>query len=123
MIDLNPDKMARYKATARQRTRQAAATLAQRFAHAQQIAQQAALLLKTRYAVGRVVVFGSLVHPALFHLRSDIDLAVWGLDERAYYRAVGELQALDPAFSIDLIRVEDTQAALCATIEQEGVVL
>jgi uncharacterized protein len=80
-------------------------------------------MLKAVFAVERVVVFGSLVHPELFHLHSDVDLAVWGLGERDYLRALGQLQGLDPAFAIDLIRVEEAPAPLCATIVQEGQAL
>lgn len=57
-------------------------------------------------------VFGSLLNEELFHLKSDIDLAVMGLDEKDYYRAQGQLLALDPEFGIDLILMEDVSESL-----------
>lgn len=123
MLDIKPEQMAQYIATAQKRAHQEQSDLHQRYRRAHQVAQQAASLLKAHFTVGHIVVFGSLVHQALFHLRSDIDLAVWGLPERDYYRAVGELQALDPAFAIDLIRFEEASPTLQATIEQDGVTL
>ena len=83
-----------------------------RWDRARQLANRAAAMLRSRFSAERVVAFGSLVDPELFHARSDIDLAVWGLKERDYYRAVGVLQALDPDFSIDLIMFEDAPVEL-----------
>lgn len=45
---------------------------------------KAAAALKSRFAVRRVVVFGSLVHPAWFIPDSDVDLAVEGLAPKDY---------------------------------------
>ena len=51
----------------------------------------------------RLVVFGSLVHRELFHLRSDIDLGVW--DIQNYFPAVSRLMDLDPEFEFDLVPI------------------
>lgn len=90
---------------------------------ARSAAARAAHLLKNSFNASRVVLFGSVVHPELFHDRSDIDLVVWGIDERDYYRAVGALQAVDPQFSIDLILFDEVSARLQETILREGVEL
>jgi predicted nucleotidyltransferase len=116
-------EMAAYQATARERARQTRQRLAKRFERARKAAECAATLLKEQFNVARVVLFGSLVHPKLFHIHSDIDLAAWGLHERDYYRAIGQLQAIDAEFAIDLIRIEEAPPTLCAAIEQEGVPL
>jgi predicted nucleotidyltransferase len=87
------------------------------------IARQAADLLRREDGVDRVTLFGSLVRSELFHTGSDIDLAVWGLDEKHYYRAVARLLALDPAFEIDLVLGEEIPASLLAGIEKEGTVI
>jgi predicted nucleotidyltransferase len=87
------------------------------------VARQAAELLRTDFQVIKVMVFGSLVHKELFHLRSDVDLAVWGLDELEYFRAVGRLQSLDAQYSVDLILFEDAQSGLQKVIQREGVAL
>ena len=59
----------------------------------------------------------------LYHLYSDLDIAVWGLDEKHYYRAVAKLLELDPAERVDLVRIEDAQDSLRDVIHQEGVLL
>jgi predicted nucleotidyltransferase len=112
--------MEAYRVTAQQRWAEERRRLAQRHERAWAIARQAADLLRCEYGVDRVTLFGSLVRSELFHIRSDIDLAVWGLDERHYYRAVSRLLALDPAFEIDLLMGEEIPASLLAVIEREG---
>ena len=41
-----------------------------------------------------------------FYDGSDIDLAVWGVDDRSFFKAVGVLQGLSE-FAIDLVMVDD----------------
>jgi predicted nucleotidyltransferase len=123
MNDLTQEKLAVYRATAQKRAHQKEKQRLLHLAHAQNVAQRAAAYLRERYGVRHVAVFGSLVDQRLFHMHSDIDLAVWELDERHYYRAIGELQAIDPAFAIDLIRVEDAPVSLRAVIEMTGRIL
>lgn len=115
-----PDQMEIYRASARLSWAEERRRLVQRHDRAWSIARQAADLLRRDYGVDRVALFGSLVRSELFHIRSDIDLAVWGLDVKHYYRAVARLLALDPAFQIDLVQAEDIPASLSAVIEQEG---
>jgi predicted nucleotidyltransferase len=94
-----------------------------RWAKAGQIAGRAAGVLKSRFSAERVVAFGSLVDPELFHGRSDIDLAAWGIQGGDYYRAVGVLQAIDPDFSVDLILFDDAPVELQRIILSSGVEL
>lgn len=114
------DELATYLATARQSWAEERRRLALRHQRAWVIARQAADLLRCEYGVDRVTLFGSLVRSELFHTRSDIDLAVWGLDEKHYYRAVARLLALDAAFEVDLVMGEKVPAPLLAVIEREG---
>jgi predicted nucleotidyltransferase len=118
---LSPQEMARYRATARQRVAQKRQSLATRRHHALEVARQAALLLKEHDGVGRVVLFGSLARDNYFSLHSDVDLAVWGLDEHLLYRVVSQLLDLDPTISIDLVRAEEINEHFLAVIEREGV--
>jgi predicted nucleotidyltransferase len=115
--------MAVYRATARrraQRDRQAAADRRQR---AWETARRAAELLKQQFGVGQVRLFGSLARNEPLSWRSDVDLAVWGLEERIYYQVVAALQDLTPDIAIDLLRAEDASPSLLAAIEREGVLL
>ncbi len=115
--------MAVYRETARRRQAMKQQVLAERRQRAWDLARQAAALLKEELGATQVRLFGSLVHGALFHARSDVDLAVWGLDEKIYYQAVSRLLDLDPAIEVDLIRVEDATLSLQNLIEREGVSL
>jgi len=120
---ITQQEMAQYQATARQRaTKRRQALLARRLA-ARQTAEQAAALLKRDYGASRVLLFGSLSRDEPFSLHSDIDLAVWGLDERIYYRVVSRLLDLDPSVSIDLLRAETLSADLLCVIETTGLSL
>jgi hypothetical protein len=54
------------------------------------------------------------------HARSDIDLAVWGLPEEDYFRAVGDLLDIDPDFEIDLVEIQYAKPTILPAI-QAGV--
>ena len=121
--EISSAQMAVYRATARQRRVQKAQALALRRQRAWEVARQAARTLKEQFGARRVAVFGSVSSAQRFHQRSDVDLAVWGLDEKAYYRAVSRLLDVDPAIPIDLVEMELAPSNLRHIIEQEGVLL
>lgn len=124
MIDQIPaEKMKTYRAAARQRREQRASQLEARQRQIWRIARRAASLLQEQFGTGQVIVFGSILYPERFHHRSDLDLAVWGLAERDYYRAVSYLLELDPAIPVDLVQMEFAPPALLSVIEEEGVYL
>ena len=112
-----------YAATARSRARARLERLEARRRRALALAQRAALLLKEDFGACRVAVFGSVLRPKLFHERSDVDLAVWGLDEHVYLRALAALLDLEPEISVDLVEAEQAQPGLTQVIETEGVAL
>ena len=96
--------------------------LAQRFEAAMQVVQSANTLLQQDFQAQEVILFGSLLHRERFHLSSDIDLAVRGLDPLEYFTAVAKLQDLSP-FKIDLVRLERCKPSLAAMIAMEGQLL
>ncbi len=87
------------------------------------LAQQAAARLKYEFGASRVAVFGSVLRPSLFHERSDVDLAVWGLDEHFYLRALAALLDLDPEISVDLVEAEQAAPEFLKVIERDGLAL
>lgn len=95
----------------------------QRVAKAWALARKAADLLRDRFAAQRVAVFGSLIHPEHFHGRSDVDLAVWGLNEKDYLRAVAAVTGLDKDIFVDLIAAEEAPKGLSDLIKREGISL
>lgn len=90
---------------------------------ARQTAQRAADLLRTRFGSTRVRLFGSLVENegSYFGIRSDIDLAAWGVPGGDYYLAVAQLQGLSSEFGIDLVAMERCPSHLRPAIEERGV--
>lgn len=116
-------KMATYVETARARAQARRNRLDARRVRAWALAQQAAELLRGEFGAKRVTVFGSLLRPARFHERSDVDLAVWGLEERVYLRALARLLSLDLTLEVDLVEAEQARAELLSAIEREGVEL
>jgi uncharacterized protein len=108
-----------YKKNARKKIAADINLLEIRRARGLKIANQAAEILKKDFSASRVKLFGSLLHPQLFHSRSDIDLAVW--DVQNVYHAVSRLMDIDPEFQIDIIPVEDASPDLFRVIETEGM--
>ena len=109
-----------YQLTAQKRVQKQQEAVVKRQEKAWKLAQTAASLLKEEFGAAQVAIFGSLLQPKLFHRRSDIDLAVWGLDESEYFRAVSRLLSLDPDISFDLVEVEHASSGLREKIESEG---
>ncbi len=116
-----PEQMEIYRKAAREREAVNKARLEARRQHALELARQAAQILKAEFGVSRVVVFGSLLHPELYHWHSDVDLAVWDVEH--YFRAVARLLDLDPQVEFDLVPIEDARPGILAVIEKEGVEL
>jgi len=121
IMKIDPEEMKIYRRSAQERSLKRQKELAKRRQRAQELAYQAAQILKEEFGATRVVLYGSLLHPELFHLRSDVDLAAW--DVQHYFRAVARLLDLDPEIEINLVPIEDVRPSLSATIEREGVEL
>lgn len=115
--------MEAYRRTAKIRRQKRQEQLEAKRIHAWQVAATGAALLKSEFGAEQVAVFGSLLTPGLFHHRSDVDLAVWGLPQDMYFRAVGRLQSLDAQISVDLVAVEMASPRLQKKIEREGKLL
>jgi predicted nucleotidyltransferase len=118
MIDYAP-----YLHTARLRAQAEQRALAERRQRAWELARRAAGLLRERYSAQRIVVFGSLVHEGRFTLRSDVDVAAWGIPWPDYLHALGEVLDLDPGIEVNLVDVASCRPAIREVIEQEGVEL
>jgi predicted nucleotidyltransferase len=122
-MQVSKQKMDIYKATAKRRWKREQLQLSLSYSQKWVLAKKAAELLKEKFGAQRVVVFGSITQKELYHLHSDLDIAVWGLDEKKFHRAVAKLLELDPAQRVDLVRIENARASLRSVIEQEGVLI
>jgi predicted nucleotidyltransferase len=87
-------------------------------------AQDCANVLAEKYAVRAVYLFGSVAWPDRFHADSDIDLAVEGLPDEKYMRALAELWRLLPVgCELNLVPIESAFPKLAERVRREGVVL
>lgn len=94
----------------------------QRAERALAVARRAADILHQDFGVSRVWLFGSLAR-GTFDAASDIDLAVDGIEERVFLRALGRLLSLDPEFEVDLVDLRDARPGLRTAVERDGILL
>jgi len=90
---------------------------------AQQVARQAAQMLRQQFGASKVVVFGSLARNARFTPWSDIDLAAWGIPPHQFYAAVAAVTGLSAVFKIDLIDPQSCSPSLHEALDREGLAL
>jgi predicted nucleotidyltransferase len=84
------------------------------------VAKDIATELIRYYGAKRVILFGSLARGDL-HLRSDIDLAVWGIPASEFYRAVAFATGFSKTWKVDLVDADDCGETLSELIQKEGV--
>jgi predicted nucleotidyltransferase len=89
---------------------------------AKETATSLAKELKDRFKASKVLLFGSVTRVD-FSQWSDIDLAVWGIDNSDYFKAVAFASGYSSMFKIDLVDAEDCQPSLLHYITQHGVEL
>lgn len=82
------------------------------------VAKTCANFLKEKYGVTKVVLFGSLLNYEKMTPHSDIDLAVWDLPEKDYFKAVGFLLEIADDFSIDLVEIQNVRPYILPAIDQ-----
>lgn len=84
---------------------------------------EAAALLKNRFGVQRVLLFGSLAHQAWFAPDSDVDLVVEGLPADDYWQAWRLAEEIVQDRPVDLIEIETASESLRQAIQRYGVEL
>jgi predicted nucleotidyltransferase len=87
-----------------------------------EVARRAARLLRDEFSARQVFAFGSVTRDGRFDERSDIDLAVAGVDTADYLRAWSAVDC-DERFRVDLVTLEDCPPSLRERIEREGIAL
>jgi predicted nucleotidyltransferase len=91
-----------------------------RYQEAWQTTRQIAEFLREEYQPRRIIAFGSLVHPEIFGLHSDIDIAVEGIPWPEYLRAWNAIEELFPTFKVDLIDMAIISDLMRRRIDEEG---
>ncbi len=122
MVASQEDKI--YAENWRQRRRAERESLLLRQQRLLEAAQNCADVLAKKYAVRAVYLFGSVAWPERFHADSDIDLAVEGLPDEKYMRALTELWRVLPAgCELNLVPLESAFPELAERVRREGIVL
>ncbi len=67
--------------------------------------------------VSKIMLFGSVLKEDRFREDSDIDLAVWGLRPRDYFKALSDLEN-HSSFPVDLIPMEDARPYIAKRVEK-----
>ena len=118
--DLSPQELAQYRKRLNQhfQNRKVDKALLQRAWHT---AHRIAAMLYEDFNATQVAVFGSLVEPEAFSKWSDIDIAVWGVPNDQYFRAVWEAEDTSRLFKLDLIDFESCKGLFRERIESQAV--
>jgi len=89
-----------------------------------EVARACARRLVQDFGAREVYLFGSLLDEELAHERSDIDLAVKGLEGKLYFKALSKVWELLPAgVELDLVPLEQARPGLAERVKAEGVLL
>jgi predicted nucleotidyltransferase len=121
--ELTAEERDRYRAQARMHHAMAKKKLGIRRKKAWEFAHQAAFLLRKRYDVSRVVVFGSLLDESRFTDVSDVDIAAWRIPADRTFRAMGDVWDLGVVAGIpaNLVDIDACRQDLREVILREGV--
>jgi len=85
-------------------------------------AREMAKILKGKYKVKEVILFGSLVwRPDFLWEGTDIDLLVKGLKDKRYFEVLGDISTTSHPFHIDLIPFEKAWPSIKKRALEEGL--
>lgn len=123
MVKITKEQMIIYRAAAQARSQAKERKLELIYNAGWELARAAAKLLKEEFGADRVVIFGSMLYQKCIHIHSDVDLVVWGMPDRLYYRAVSRILDINPEIPVDLLQGEYLPKYLLTAIQQQGVEL
>ena len=124
-LELTPRGWKRYIEAARRRPRPATPLSEDRQERERLMSRirKAAAVLKNRFGVRQVILFGSLAHDAWFMPDSDVDIAVEGLASEDYWEAWRVVEEIIGERPVDLIEIETARETLRRAIKRYGISL
>lgn len=123
MNQLSSDDIIKYRQTAQKSWQLSQEKRKLRRQKAGELAKQAAIILKDKFHVKKVVVFGSLLREYCFNLWSDVDIAAWGIAPQYTLLAMEMVRDLSQEIDINLVDIETCSQELKKVIETEGKIL
>jgi len=116
------DSMEEYSKYWRKKIKKKKEKLEERKELLKNLAQKCSNLLKKEFNVKKVYLVGSLTREFKIHEHSDIDLAVIGLQDKDYFKALNKLYEILPqGIDIDLITKETASESLNEFIIKDGL--
>jgi len=94
-----------------------------RYEKALNLAKEISEILYKKYKAKKVILLGSLKDKELFTKWSDIDLAVAGISNKDYFKALSEVLSLSVDFKIDIIDLDSCEEEIRNRLEGEGILL
>ena len=82
---------------------------------------EVAALLYEQFGATQVFVFGSLTEPMWFTKGSDIDIAVSGLSNDVYNKALSKIMDFDLAFKIDIINFDRSKGLFRERVKYQAI--
>ena len=83
--------------------------------------QEVAAMLKSRFGVRRVILFGSLARKLSFATGSDVDIAVEGLDKKKYWQAWKLAEEMIGDRPVDFVEIETAKESLKQAVQLYGI--
>jgi predicted nucleotidyltransferase len=85
-------------------------------------ARKTAKMLGPKYCLKKIYLFGSLIDRDTFYIKSDIDLAVEGLNSEEYLDLWGDLER-NLQHSFDLVNLDRAKQRLKSHILKDGAII
>ncbi|MDJ0510468.1 MAG: nucleotidyltransferase domain-containing protein [Crocosphaera sp.] len=117
---LSLDKLLIYRKTAKNNWQKTRQQREDRLQQAWELVDLAKTVLKEKFGVTKVMVFGSILNENCFNLASDVDIAAWGISPTDTFQAMGELRELDDEIEVNLVDINACSQQLKDKILQEG---
>lgn len=73
-----------------------------------------------KYKAEKVILFGFVLDEDRFYLRSDVDLAVFGLKDELFYKAYAEVMNILSGFEVDLLDYKECRDSFKEEIKEQG---
>lgn len=118
--DLSLDKLLIYRETAKNNWQKTRQQREHRLKKAWELVDLSKTVLKEKFGVTKVMVFGSILNENCFNLASDVDIAAWGISPIDTFKAMGELRELDDEIEVNLVDINVCSQQLKKKILQEG---
>jgi predicted nucleotidyltransferase len=117
---ITSEQLSIYRQTAQNNWQKTQKLREERLEKAWRLVEVATTLLKEKFGVTKVMIFGSILHENCFTLWSDVDIAAWGISPTETFQAMGEVRELDDTIEINLVDINACSQQLKDKISQEG---